>query len=139
MFSCNNAADAIDKLIFVVDDEVGLLLVLDLVSGDGGSITSPFISVFVSWICRLFFSLMMALSSELSVVLDREELCSCMLRVLSWALEHVSGWGAGVIACACASKAREAAACETSVRRGATEPVPPAAAPPPPLARLPAF
>lgn len=66
---------------------------------------------------------MMALSSELRVVLvDRDELCSCMLACYHGATKHVLGWGAGnVIACACV-EARVPSACERSVRRGATEP-----------------
>lgn len=49
MFSCNNAADAIDKFKFVVEDELGLLLGFDFASGDGGSTaSSPFMSVLVS-------------------------------------------------------------------------------------------
>lgn len=68
-----------DKFKFVVL-ELELLLVV-LASSAGASMLNRLMSaVLVSCICRLFFSLMMALSSELRVVLlFLEVLCSCML------------------------------------------------------------
>lgn len=88
MFSCNNAAEAIDKLMFVDGEELGLLLAFGLASecGDGGSaVNKPFMSVvLVSCICKLFFNLMIALSSEFNVdLLDLDELCSCIVKLCS--------------------------------------------------------
>lgn len=124
MFSCNNAADAIDRFIFVLEVELVVLLELVFVSEcrDGGSTaSSPFISeeVLVSCICRLFFSLMIALSKEFNVdLLDREELCSCIVELVSWAVASIVSSGVGSTCCGGARGCRVRVRCSRHARYG---------------------